>query len=132
MLSRRSYGDITWIDLESPTHREVQQLVNEFDLTHLVAEELLLPSPKPRIEFYPTYVYAIFHFPALHGAHSAAEQEVDFVVGKNFLITTHYHAVDPLYKFAKVFEVNSVLDKDHVGDHAGYLFFHMLKKLYRG
>jgi len=132
MISRRTYGSTQWIDLESPTHKEVHQLVNEFGLAHLVAEELLLPSTKPRIEFYDKYAYIILHFPALHRARAGVEQEIDFVIGKDFIITTHYDAVDPLHKFAKVFEVNSILDTQGVSRHAGFLFFYMLKHLYRG
>jgi|SRR3989344_2622443 len=132
MLSRRTYGDLTWIDLETPTHREVRDVTDEFGLTPLVAEELLLPSTKPRVEFHDTYAYIILHFPALRHSHTSIEQEVDFVVGRNFIITTHYDTVDPLHKFSKVFEVSSVLEKTEVGEHAGFLFFYMLKKLYRG
>ena len=56
---------------------------------------------------------------------------MDFVVGRNFLITTHYEAIDPIHKFSKIFEVNSILDKSAVSEHAGFIFFYMLKKLYR-
>lgn len=54
------------------------------------------------------------------------------MIGRNFIITTHYDIIDPLHKFSKVFEVNSILEKEHIGDHAGFLFFYMLRKLYRG
>ena len=36
-----------------------------------------------------------------------------------------------MHKFAKIFEVHSILEKDEVDDHAGFLFFYMLKKLYK-
>ena len=124
MLSRYEHGGIVWIDLESPTAREVKDLAEQIQLDPLIAEELLLPSTRPRIEFYGHYIYMILHFPALQHSHRKShEQEVDFVIGKNFLITTHYDTIDPLHKFSKVFEVNSVLDKSNLGDHAGYLFF---------
>ncbi len=131
MVSRHTYGNLTWIDLETPTHREVREIADEFALTPLVAEELLLPSTKPRVEFYDAYVYVILHFPALRHPHTSFEQEVDFVIGRNFIITTHYDIIDPLHKFSKVFEVNSILEKEHIGEHAGFLFFYMLRKLYR-
>ena len=71
------------------------------------------------------------HFPALRHSHKTREQEVDFIVGKNFLITTHYDVIDPLHKFAKIFEVHSILDHGETQEHAGFLFFYMLKKLYK-
>jgi magnesium transporter len=103
----------------------------EFNIEALIAEELLLPSTKPRAEFHPSYAYVVMHFPALHHSHKSNEQEMDFVIGRNFIITTHYDTIDPLHKFSKVFEVNSILDKSVIGEHAGFLFFYMLKKLYR-
>ena len=131
MLSRQQYGKLTWLDLESPTHREVVDIAEEFGLAPLVAEELLFPSTKPRVEFYETHMYVILHFPAFNRSRSSFEEEIDFVVGHNFIITTHYDTIDPLHKFSKVFEVNAILDKSGFGEHAGFIFFYMLKKLYQ-
>lgn len=132
MRTSYEHNGILWIDLESPTQEEVRAIVDQFGITPMIAEELLLPSIKPRAEFYETYMYVVFHFPALRRSYKSVEQEVDFIVGRNFIITTHYDMVDPLHKFSKVFEVNSILDKSSIGDHAGYFFFYMLKKLYKG
>ncbi len=131
MQSRYEHGGFVWIDLESPTRDEVAALVNEFGIEPLVAEELLIAASKPRADFYSDYVYVVMHFPALHHSHKTLEQEVDFVIGRRFLITTRYETVDPLHKFSKVFEVNSVLDESNVEEHAGFVFFAMLRKLYR-
>ena len=131
MISRQTYGNLTWIDLETPTHREVRDIADEFGIAPIVAEEILLPSTKPRVDFYDSYIYIILHFPILHHSHTTFEQEVDFVIGRNFLITTHYEVIDPIHKFSKIFEVNSILDKSAIIEHAGFVFFYMLKKLYR-
>ena len=132
MRTSYEHNGVLWIDLESPTQDEVRGIVEQFGIPTMVAEELLLPSTKPRAEFYNSFMYAILHFPTLRRSHKSAEQEVDFVVGHNFIITTHYDIVDPLHKFSKVFEVNSILDKSNIGNHAGYFLFYMLKKLYKG
>lgn len=132
MLSRYTHDGITWIDLSLPTREEVRQVMEEFSIDPLVAEELLLPTIKPRIEIHPGFIYLILHFPALRHSHgNEKEQEVDFVVGKDFIVTTRYDTIDPLHKFSKIFEVNSVLEKSALGEHAGYLLFFMLKKLYK-
>jgi len=131
MLSRYEHNGLKWIDLESPTREEVQAIVEEFGIEPLIAEELLLPSAKPRADFKEGYVYLVLHFPALRHSHHSLEQEVDFIIGKDFLITTRYDMIDPLHKFSKIFEVNSVLDKSNIGEHAGFLFFYMLKMLYK-
>ena len=131
MYSRLEHDGLVWIDLESPTRAEVTRIIEEFQVAPLVADELLFPATKPRAEFYDKYAYVVLHFPALRHSHKTREQEIDFIVGHNFLITTHYDVIDPLHKFAKIFEVNSILDKGDTGGHAGFLFFYMLKKLYK-
>lgn len=131
MLARYQHHGLTWIDLESPTREEIIRVSDEFRLEPSVAEELFLPSTRPRAEVFAEHVYLILHFPALRHSHRSKEQEVDFVIGKDFIITTHYDTVDPLHSFSKIFEVNTMLDKSIIGDNAFFLFFFMLKKLYK-
>jgi magnesium transporter len=131
MHAQYEHNGLTWIDLESPTREEVRDTMEQFGLDSFVAEDLLLPTAKPRTDVHPSYVYVVMHFPALRHSHKTLEQEVDFVVGKNFVITAHYDTVDSLHKFSKIFEVNAVLDKSAIGEHAGFLFFYLLKNLYK-
>lgn len=130
MIARYTHRDIVWVDIESPTREEVRSIMGEFDIHPIVADELLGPSLRPKVDHYENFLYLILHFPAVRHSHVSGTQEVDFIIGKNFLITVRYELLDPLHKFSKVFEANSILDKSDIGDHAGYLFFYMLKKLY--
>ena len=133
MLTRYRHNDVTWVDLESPTPEEVREVMEEYDIHPVVAEELLLPTLKPKVEFYDgNFIYLILHFPAFRHSHTGdPNQEVDFIVGHDFLITTRYDSIDPLHKFSKIFEVNSILDRSGIGNHAGFVFYFMVKKLYK-
>lgn len=131
MITKYTYRNLVWVDVESPTQDEIRSLMQEFDLNTSVAEEILSPSLKPKVDLYKDYIYLILHFPAIKHTYSKSpNQEVDFIIGKNFIITTRYDTIDPMHKFSKIFEVNSILDKSDIGDHAGYIFFYMIKKLY--
>lgn len=131
MLTRYAQHALTWIDLVAPTPSEVRALMKEFDLDPLIAEELLVPSFKPKVERRGDAMYVILHFPAMRTAGSSArsEQEIDFLIGKHFLITTRYENIDPLHSFAKAFEVNSVLGRGGA-TNGGHLFAAMTRKLY--
>jgi magnesium transporter len=132
MISRNTYKKLTWIDIQSPTKDEVRSLMKEFDIHPVVAQELLSPTMRPRVDLYDNAIYLILHFPMIEHKHGNEKiQEVDFIIGKNFLITTHYDMIDPLHEFSKVFEVNSIIDKGNMGEHAGFLFFYLIKELYR-
>ncbi len=130
MHARHEYGGIVWVDLEAPGALEVRQVASEFGIAEHIAEELAIPSSRQRIEEYPGYSYVVMHFPALKHSHKDRQQEINFVLGRGFMITARYDTIDPLHKFSKVFEVNRVLGNQAVGEHAGHLFYYTLRKLY--
>ena len=133
MIERYEYGGITWLDVLEPSSEEIRTLMYEYDLPPTVAEELMLPSLRPRAELHPEgLLYLVLHFPALRHTNSQSRsQEVDFVLTRDTLITVRYDTVDALHKFSKLFEVRSILlDRGEV-PHAGHIFFAMVMKLYR-
>jgi magnesium transporter len=130
MHARRQYGDITWVDLESPHALEIRQVATEFNIAEHIAEELMLPSSRQRTEEYPHYAYVVMHFPAIKHSHRDRQQEIDFLLGKRFLVTVRYDTIDPLHKFSKILDVNRTLHMQPLPDHAGHLFFDALMKLY--
>ncbi len=139
MINTYTYKKLTWIDLESPTRDEVKRVMDEHRIDPLVAQELLSPNLKPRIETLSNFLYLILNFPTAKQTSKKARadaagkgrlQEIDFLVGKEVIITARYDTIDPLHHFAKVFEVNSLLDKGEMGEHAGYIFFYMIEKIY--
>ncbi len=134
MVSRHVYRNVEWIDLESPTYEEIKTVTSERKLNQLLAQELLTPTLKPRVDLYRDYLYLVLHFPAIRHSHApdTSSQEIDFIVGRDFIITTRYDTIDPLHEFSKIFEVNSILDRQDMGEHAGYIFYHMLKHIYKG
>lgn len=133
MIVRHVFKNLKWVDLECPTNGEVRQVISEYNIHPLVAQELVGPSLRPKVEAYPDFIYLILHFPVVRrkkGKRVVEQQEVDFVIGKNFIITSRYDEVDSLYQFAKQFEVNSILDRGEMGEHAGFVFFYMIRMFY--
>lgn len=133
MVTRHTHGDIVWIDLVQPTRDEVRELMNEFALDPMVADELLSPSARNYVDTQSSYFYLVLHFPAFRHTHDLAgvAQELDFIVGQKWIITTRYDTIDPLHTFSKVFDVDSLLNKGQEPQHAGNALFAMLSGLYR-
>ena len=132
MIETRTLGKLSWVDMASPTADEIHEIMDTYHLHPLVADELRLPTLKPHVEQFGDLLFLILHFPVLKHSHTEKNQEVDFVLGKNFLITARYDTVDPLHKFGKEFDVEALLASSREGPpHAGHLFFYLLKKLYR-
>jgi len=107
--------------------------MDEFLLDPLIADELMVPSMRNRVDARDEYFYLVLHFPAFKHQHAVAgiPVELDFIVGRSWIITTRYTEIDPLHQFSTLFEVDTVLDKRNMGEHAGYVFYYMLSDLYR-
>ena len=132
MIHNYQYKKLTWIDLENPSAEEIKNAIESYSIPPSIARELMAPSIRPKVDLFDTFIYLILHFPSLrHGNFTEKkDQEIDFIIGKNFIITVRYDAIDPIYKIAKVLEVNAILDKESVGNHAGFLFYYMIKGMY--
>ncbi len=133
MVSKYKYQNVTWIDLELPTNGEIQDIQEELGLPEPIAEELGTKSLRSKVDFYEKLeiAYLVLHFPIIGNGPEHLEQEIDFVIGKNFVITAHYEKIRPLQNFAHVFTKGSLLAKNGIGEHAGYLFIYLMKELYK-
>lgn len=132
MLKKQNYQAVTWVDAETPTKDEARSLMEEFDLSPEVAQDLLLPNFKDKLITYKDYVYLVLHFPAFKHTHNKSHrQEIDFVLGKNFLITNRYESIDAMEKYSKIFEVNSILSKNEKEIDSGDLFLGIMRTIYQ-
>lgn len=132
MITRFELQGAVWVNLESPTPEEVAEITDEFSLSPLLAQDLLAPTPKTRVEMYPECAYAILHFlsPNRHEADNA-HYEMDLVLGKNFMITVEYEAMPAIHEFKRAFEAAALLKRGTGKMHSGHLFFELGERLYR-
>lgn len=133
MTKRQELDGITWIDLESPTIDDLEAIGKEFSIDPFIVEELQASTLKPSVVSGPNYLYLILHFPAEKHSHTqGSAQEVDFIVGEKFIITVRYDVVDPIHKFHKTLETETIIDNEPALKHAGELLYKIVMKLYAG
>ena len=140
MITKHTGKGLVWIDLESPSQEEIRSIAEEYDLNPLVVRELSAPSQRPQVDLYEHFIYLILHFPTLRQGSSprqgsgrqveGQDHEIDFIIGKKFLITVRYGANETLHYVGKVFDTSATLEKDDFGTHAGFIFFFILGKMY--
>ncbi|MFT5280760.1 MAG: magnesium transporter [Flavobacteriaceae bacterium] len=122
---------MTWIDLENPTSEEITFIMEEYTIPPVIAYELKSKSVRSKVERFENLLYLVLHFPLVEHAHcDNREQEVDFIIGNDVIITTHYEHIDFIHEFSKSLEVETILERDDLGTHAGYLFFYIMKGAY--
>ncbi len=127
MLRTFTYKEIHWLDLESPTETELAEVGNKYNLHPLTLEELRRPSNRSKVDAYQDYLYLILHFPDRPNQEA---QEVDFVVGSDFIITAHYEPINSLLDFAKIFETDLALKKNNHKVHGGLVLYLILREMY--
>lgn len=133
MISRYEHDGIIWVDVVSPAQGEIRSLMEEFSLDPIIADELLMPSFRNKVDAREDYFYTVLHFPTFKHMHAVdtVSLELDFIVGKNWIITTRYVEIDPLHQFSKLFEMETILDKKNITEHAGFVFYYMLTEVYK-
>ncbi len=132
MVNKHKYKEIVWVDIESPTRQDVESLIADFQIHPLVAEELMKPSERAKADLYGKYIYLILHFPKYkHAARDEYIREMDFIIGKNFIVTSHFEPLDLFMEVSKKLETRSILDKTENTENPGLIFYDVMKFLYK-
>jgi magnesium transporter len=132
MIKESKNKKITWVDIENPSMDELRKIMEKYNLDPAMTKEMALTTFKERVISKDGKIYAVFHFPALRHSHGdGVKQEIDFVIGKDFIITNRYEHIDAIESFSKFFEVNATLEKEIMEDHGGFVMYYILKELYK-
>lgn len=131
MIKNYSFGNVTWYDLESPTKDEIKKISEVYHLAEGVKDELLTPTLKPRVDRSDDCIYLILHFPSLNSHINNSTHEIDFVIGRKFIITSHYDKFDPLHKFLSDKSIQNKFAHNKTIIHGGHIFFEMMQCLYK-
>ena len=131
MIKKLSYNKNTWVFASKPTGDELVELARAYKIHPLVAEELSNPTLRPKAEKVGSVLYVVLHFPIFRPEIAiSAGVEIDFVLGKNFLITTTHTHHAALGEFFESLERDSEKTQKLFASHAGMLFHAILGHLY--
>lgn len=83
-------GVFVWGDVHAPTPADAAALRDVFKFHPLAVEDALQSMQFPKIEVYPNFLYVILHgIDFQPERHSFETQDVDFFLGRRFLVTVH-------------------------------------------
>ncbi len=102
--------DGVWVDLEQPSVDEIRHITQEFSIGERMEKELIFPTPVPMVVGDENMVLLVLHFPS-QGVQDGEtkNQEVDFIIGKNFILTVRYEVIAPLYHLKKLLEAQQLV-----------------------
>lgn len=82
--------ELLWVDITEAGEAERRLLLDVFNLHELAVEDALSEVHHPKIEAYDGVLYLILHRIVAGIGHTGFEtRDVDFFLGRNFLITVH-------------------------------------------
>ncbi len=110
MIFRHEYRGGVWIDLEQPNESEIRDIAHEFSISERIETELLYPTPAPLVASDAGATFLVLHFPAQGATEGETKsQEIDFVVGDQFILTVRYEVVAPLHHLKKILEAQKLV-----------------------
>ena len=79
-----------WVDLAKPTREESALLSDVFKFHPLAVEDARSALQYPKVEPYPGYLYLVLHgFDVKKGHTIFATRDIDFFLGRNYLVSVH-------------------------------------------
>ncbi|MBL7160405.1 MAG: magnesium/cobalt transporter CorA [Candidatus Aenigmarchaeota archaeon] len=76
-----------WVDLTNPTPNEVTLVKEIFGIHPITAEDILTPNTRAKIEEFDRYIFVVLY--GMIKQRNIRLMEMDFILGKNFLVTSH-------------------------------------------
>jgi len=84
--------EIFWVDFPDTTEPSRKVLTDTFHFHELAIEDAMAESHHPKVEPYDGILYVILHgIVAAKRQHGFATRDVDFFLGRNFLVTVHHY-----------------------------------------
>ena len=78
-----------WVDLAGPVDAELAILNDVFHFHPLAVEDARSALQYPKVEPYPGYLYLVLHGIHQKTEHAFPTHDVDFFLGRNYLVTVH-------------------------------------------
>ncbi|MBE2267434.1 MAG: magnesium transporter CorA family protein [Anaerolinea sp.] len=120
-----------WINMVRPGAADVDVLKKTYPYIHpLNLEDMLSVIERPKIDDDPDYIFVVMQFPVWDARiRLSRAAEVDFLVGRGFIITVHDGVLKPLDQMFN--DCRSKLDEKSklLGGSAGHAFYTMIDRL---
>lgn len=125
-MEKITANNITWIDIQKPTQKDLDELKEKFNLHPFIAQEFLPSIHRPKIEEYPDQLFIVLHFPVSNRRnHQTKTAELDLIVTPNTLITSHTEKIPDLETFFKDCQVQKGHQEQYF-QSSGFLLFNLL------
>ncbi len=128
-LESVSWGDLTWLNIEQPTIREIEYLAQNYSFHPLDLDDCLSRKQRPKIDEYKDYLFHIFHFTVYDKeTWVSTHDQVSVFVGEKYLITIHNGRLKPLAKLFRECQINEEARRESFSYGSGFLLYCILDR----
>lgn len=92
VISRKK--NVLWVDISNPTEDELSILSDVFGFHPLAVEDVHRVVELPKIDDYEKYLFVVFHKIELNDHGNLKTREINFFLGKNYIVTIHRNSED--------------------------------------
>ncbi len=124
--------NLKWIDVISPDKSDIDYLKKNFDFHPLDYSDILGASEHTKIENHKDYTLIVLLFPVYDRETKEIHPgEVDFFVGKDYLITIHDGSMYTMTKLVNGAHAELATRQELMSKSSGYLLYQILESLFR-
>jgi magnesium transporter len=117
-------NNLTWVDIEKPTQKDINWLKNNFNFHPVTLGELIPPSQREKVEHFNDYLFLVTYVPIFsEKKRTTTPVEVDFLITQNHLITVHIQPIEPIKTFTEKCQNKPELKNKYFGLTTGHLLY---------
>lgn len=121
--------NLLWINVINPELSGIRKILAENSMNESLAEEIVEPTLKAKVDTLRNAIYMTLHFPIKRGEEIFVE-EVDFLIKSNLIISSQYSDIVAIKDFVENLDKVVVNLKHNNQSHGGVYFVHFLKSMY--
>jgi len=124
------YNKLTWVDIKGPKEKDLDFLRKTVKLHPSTIHQYLPSLKRSKVESFDNYLFIVFHFPVFSRiTRCTVAQELDIILTKNLLITSHKGELPALNDFFNGLLLHDPLRKRYFRKTISHIFFHLLDNL---
>ena len=129
-VDKINFDGFEWISLTHPTEAEINKL-RDYGFHPLDLEDCLTPAKRNKIDSYDNYIFSIMLWPKFNPkTREISSAEIDFFLGKDFLITLHHNDLKPFSDAFELYRLSGDMRSKHKGETPEKIVYDLFNKLY--
>ncbi len=124
-----TYGDLTWVNIELPTKREIEWLAQNYQFHQMALDDCMSRKQISKLDVYPGYLFFVFHYPLYHKeTRIATKQQWSAFIGENYLVTVHTGELKTTMALFRDCQANEASRKEYLSGGSGFLLYTILDR----